>query len=68
MRGADAQPGKLFSYVNMEDRIPAGHPLRSIRKLTDDALDALSEDFNELYSRTGRPGIAPEKLLRALLP
>ena len=67
MRGADAQPGKLFSYVDMEDRIPASHPLRTIRKLTDDALDALSVDFDELYSRAGRPGIAPEKLLRALL-
>ena len=67
MRGADAQPGKLFSYVDMEDRIPESHPLRAIRKLTDSALAALSDDFDELYSRVGRPGIAPEKLLRALL-
>ncbi len=67
MRGADARPGKLFSYVDMEDRIPERHPLRAIRRLTDEALRALSEDFDELYSRVGRPGIAPEKLLRTLL-
>ena len=54
MRGADARPGKLFSYVDMEDRIPSSHPLRSIRRLTDDALKALSGDFDELYSRAGR--------------
>ena len=67
MRGVDTRPEQLFSYVNLEDRIPESHPLRAIRKLTDDALGALSGDFDELYSRAGRPGIAPEKLLRALL-
>jgi len=64
MRDIDSQPKKLFGYVSMEDRIPKKHPLRTIRRLTDDVLDALSSDFGELYSRVGRPGIAPEKLLR----
>ena len=68
MRGADTQPGKLFSYVDMEDRMPQKHPPRTIRCLTDGALDALSGEFDELHSRAGRPGIVPEKLLRALPP
>ncbi len=62
MRGADTQTKQLFSYVNLEDRIPAQHPLRAIRTLSDDTLKALSEDFDRLYSREGLPGIAPEKL------
>jgi len=48
----------------MGGRIPEKHPLRTIRRLTDDALDALSGDFGELYSRVGRPGIAPENAVR----
>ena len=60
MRGVDTQPGKLFSCMDMKDRIPEKHPLRTIRQLTDDAL---SSDFDELYSRVGRPGIAPEVML-----
>ena len=67
MRGADAQPGSLFSYVALEDRIPADHPLRVIRTLIDPLLLALSPRFDELYSAQGRRSIAPEKLLRALL-
>ncbi len=63
MGGVDSQSRKLFSYVNMEDRIPEKHPLQTIRCLTNDAL---SGDFGELHSRVGRPGIAPEKLLHAL--
>jgi transposase len=57
----------LFSYVDLEARVPADHPLRAIRVLVDEALAALSGDFAGLYSKTGRPSIAPEKLLRALL-
>ena len=67
MRGRDERCGGLFSYVDLEARVPADHPLRAIRVLVDEALDALSADFGRLYSRTGRPSIAPEKLLRALL-
>jgi len=57
----------LFSYVSCEARVPADHPLRAVRAIVDEALEALSPDFERLYSRIGRPSIAPEKLLRALL-
>lgn len=67
MRGSDEQTGSLFSYVSCEARVPADHPLRLIRAVVDEALDVLSLEFDRLYARIGRPGIAPEKLLRALL-
>ena len=67
MRGRDERGEGLFSYVDLEARVPADHPLRAIRVLVDEALAALSADFALLYSTTGRPSIAPEKLLRALL-
>src|SRR5271167_3885332 len=67
MRGNDQQQDGVFSYVSLEQRIPASHPLRAIRKMVDEALAELSEQFDELYATTGRPSIAPEKLLRALL-
>jgi len=57
----------MFSYLSPEDRVPAEHPLRPIRMIVDDALKALSPSFSKLYSTLGRPSIAPEKLLRALL-
>lgn len=67
MRGEDQRSEGFFSYVPLERRIPADHPLRSIRELVDAALAALSRDFEKLYSRDGRPSIPPERLLRALL-
>ena len=67
MRGSDDQNGSLFSYVNLEDRIPARHPLRKIRAVVNAALVTLDPDFNELYADEGRPSIAPERLLRAAL-
>jgi transposase len=67
MRGSDERSGALFSYVDLEDRVPAGHPLRTIRRIVNQALDALAVDFDRLYGRFGRPGVPPEKLLRALL-
>ena len=67
MRGVDKRGCGLFSYVDLEARVPADHPLRAIRALVDEALLALSGDFAHLYSKTGRPSIAPEKLLRVLL-
>ena len=57
----------MFSYLSAEQRVPAGHPLRSIRTLVDTALQGLSASFEEIYSAFGRPSIPPEKLLRALL-
>ena len=67
MRGSDTQNGSLFSYVSLEDRIPARHPLRTIREVVNVALVTLDADFNELYAGEGRPSIAPERLLRAAL-
>jgi transposase len=67
MRGEDQRSEGFFSYVRLETRIPADHPLRAIRKLVDAALLDLSRAFNKLYSRDGRPSIPPERLLRALL-
>src|SRR6266540_3654061 len=67
MRGDDSgQPG-VFSYISPEERVPLDHPLRPIREMVDRALKELSPLFESLYSRFGRPSIAPEKLLRALL-
>ena len=67
MRGDDQQTGHLFSYLSPEARVPAAHPLRPIRTMTDAALAELSTAFDDLYSDTGRPSIPPEQLLRALL-
>ncbi len=67
MRGPDERSGKLFSYVDLEQRVRPDHPLRAIRGLTDSALAALSRDLAALYSGMGRPSIAPEMLLRAML-
>ena len=67
MRGDDEQTGHLFSYLSPEQRVPADHPLRAIRRMTDDALATLSRAFDRLYADTGRPSIPPEQLLRALL-
>jgi transposase len=67
MRGEDLQNSTLFSYVRPDSRIPANHPLRLIRKITDTALNALSDQFDAVYATDGRPSIAPERLLRALL-
>ena len=67
MRGSDRRAGELFSYVNLEERVRASHPLRTILKVVNAALEGLSADFAELYSHTGRPSIAPEMLLRAML-
>ena len=67
MRGEDGRNGKLFSYVDLEARVPAEHPLRTIREIANEALAGMSAEFEALYSSTGRPGIAPERLLRALL-
>src|SRR3954447_17943468 len=67
MRGADGRTEQLFSYVSCETRVPQDHPLRPIRAIVDEALAVLSGEFATLYASTGRPSIAPEKLLRALL-
>ena len=67
MRGDDLHQDGMFSYISPEQRVPKDHPLRPIRKMVDEILVDLSPRFKKLYSKTGRPSIAPEKLLRALL-
>ena len=67
MRGCDRQSGSLFSYVDLEKRIRPDHPLRTIRRLVDDALASLDRAFTDLYAALGRPSIPPERLLRAML-
>jgi len=67
MRGTDEKSGSLFSYVDLEDRIPVTHPLRKIRQVVNDALASLDTEFEALYVDFGRPSIAPERLIRASL-
>ena len=67
MRGRDERRDTLFSYVRPESRIPKDHPLRAIRRITDEALKVLDTRFAALYTEHGRPSIPPEQLLRALL-
>jgi transposase len=68
MRGTDERTGALFSYVDLETRVRRDHPLRAVREIVNEALVALERDFAALYApRMGRPSIAPEKLLRAML-
>src|SRR6267143_3489979 len=67
MRGEAEEPEAIFSYITPSQRVPADHPLRAVRKVVDAALEKMSPRFQRLYSRTGRPSIPPERLLRALL-
>ena len=67
MRGDDNQQEGMFSYVSPEQRVPADHPLRPIRKMVDEILKEMSPQFAKLYSDVGRPSIAPERLFRSLL-
>ena len=67
MRGGDERSGELFSYIDLEDRVRTDHPLRAIREMVNTALAGLGREFAPLYARIGRPSIAPEKLLRAML-
>ncbi len=67
MRGDDLEQSALFSYISPEQRVPQDHPLRTLLPLVNAALAGMSRRFAALYARVGRPSIAPEKLLRALL-
>src|SRR5580698_1563514 len=67
MRGVDHQQSGMFSYISAERRVPKDHPLRAIRLMVDAALKESSWRFDAVYASSGRPSIAPEKLLRALL-
>jgi transposase len=65
MRGNDVQQGGMFSYVSLESRVPPEHPLRGMKALLDEALKAMSRDFERVYANEGRPSIPPERLVRA---
>ena len=67
MRGSDRSQDSMFSYGSLEERVPASHALRPIRLMVDEALRGLSTHFAKLYAPMGRPSIAPEKMLRAIL-
>jgi transposase len=67
MRGSDQQSGDLFSYVDIEARVPARHPLRAIRIIVNEGLASLDAEFDKLYANIGRDSIPPERLLRAAL-
>jgi transposase len=67
MRGTDHEQSGMFSYISAERRVPKDHPLRPLRAMVDAALKAMGPRFAKLYATSGRPSIAPEKLLRALL-
>src|SRR5215472_15797165 len=67
MRGSDHQQSRMFSYISAERRVPKDHPLRAIRAMVDVALHNMAPQFDAMYAKMGRPSIAPEKLLRALL-
>ncbi|MCX7680117.1 MAG: hypothetical protein N2316_13000 [Spirochaetes bacterium] len=60
MRGTDIQAQlEMYSYIPLERRIPAKHPLRKIREILDSVLEEMDEEFNALYSHTGRPSVSP---------
>ena len=67
MRGEDQQQMRMYSYVTLAQRIPGDHPARAIRAMVDRALERMDGELERLYSSTGRPSIAPERLLRASL-
>jgi transposase len=67
MRGIDHQQTDMYSYISPEARVRTDHPLRAIRVTADTALKNMSERFDVMYAKTGRPSIPPEKLLRAQL-
>ena len=67
MRGEDQKQDAMFSDVSPERRVPEDHPLRPIRAMVDQVLKEMSPRFARRYARVGRPSIAPERLLRALL-
>lgn len=67
MRGSDHQQADMYSYLSPEQRVRKDHPLRKIRSMADEALKNMSDRFDRMYAKTGRPSIAPEKLLRAQL-
>ena len=67
MRGEIDPQASMFSYVDLESRIPQDHPIRKVRKIVDTALQEIEPWFDDLYATGGRPSIPPEMLIRASL-
>ena len=67
LRGDHREVAGLFSYVAQESRVPKEHPLRRIRKLVDEPLRSMDQELGAMYASNGRPSIAPESFIRALL-
>lgn len=67
MRGYENQQQQMFSYINLEQRVPQNHPIRKLKKLVNQVLERISWRFDAIYSDTGRPSIPPEQLLRGLM-
>src|ERR1700681_4087855 len=67
MRSSEQKQQELFCTISIESLIPESHPLRAIRRRADQALQTMEIDWNQLYSERGRPSVAPEQLLRAML-
>lgn len=67
MRGEDVKQAAMFSYLSPEERVPSAHPLRIVKKMADQTLERLSPVFGRMYSKIGRPSIAPERLLKSML-
>ncbi len=67
MRGNPDFQAAMFSYISLEERVPAAHPLRKLRAVVDALLATMSSEFEAVYARRGRPSVPPEMLLKALL-
>jgi transposase len=67
MRGYENQQQQMFSYINLEERVPQNHPLRKLKKLVNEVLERISHHFDTIYAEDGRPSIPPEQLLKGLL-
>ncbi len=67
VRGRDDPQATMLAFIDLETRVPADHPLRTINKLANRALAQLSSEFDRMYSQVGRPSIPPERLLKSSL-
>ena len=67
MRGRQYPQATMLAFVNLEERVPQDHPLRTIKAVADEALERLSPEFDRMYSKVGRASVPPERLLKASL-
>ena len=67
MRGRRDPQATMLAFVDMEERVPKGHPIRAIKAVADEALERLSSEFERMYSKVGRASVPPERLLKASL-